>query len=167
MQNKGFARLLGVLLCVLVAAGCVSLGEVVKLAGRVQDAGYSGVSVHHQTSNGFDTISVSAFKPTETDDDGAAIFRLIWDTYPEEVDQAVVSVNGRPRAASKAELERAFGPRKIQPKESGTAATVALLVLVVLLACAVVVVVVVRVRRRRRRQLPPPPYPQGPYYYQP
>ncbi|MEJ2855095.1 MULTISPECIES: hypothetical protein [unclassified Saccharothrix] len=166
MKNHAFARLLGVLLSVLVAAGCVSLAELAKLAGRVEDAGYSGVSVHHQTTNGYDTISVSAFKPTETDD-GEAIFRLIWDTYPEEVDRAVVAVNGKPRSATAAEMEAAFGARKVQPEESSTAATVAWLAIVLILACAVVVVVVVRVRRRRRRQLPPPPYPQGPYYYQP
>lgn len=165
-------RLTVVLLCLVVAAGCASLAEVMNLRTRIQEAGYTEVSVNHNTTNGFDTVSINANKPS---DDGAAVARLVWDTYPAEVDRVAVTVNGTTRSATHAELEELFGPRKIQPASSGISvgAIVGWFFLALLLIGTLITVLIVRSRRRRRRMqlMPPPPYPgqpqPGPYYQQP
>ncbi len=62
-------RLWGVLLCVLVVAGCAALVELSKLVSRVEDNGYTRVSVKHGTTNGFDTMSVDAYNINQPTDD--------------------------------------------------------------------------------------------------
>ncbi|MGW4112621.1 hypothetical protein ACWEFJ_17265 [Actinosynnema sp. NPDC004786] len=164
MKPVNRARLLGMLLCVLMAAGCASLAELSNLGSRIQDKGYTGISVRHNTSNGFDTLAVAAYNIERRDDDGEAIFRLVWDTYPGEVDRVVVTVNDKTRSATAEELHEAYGPHEVQPAGgSGSGTVVAWLVLVgFLLVGGLVVVVVVR-RRRLRREPPMPPYPPGPH----
>ncbi|MEV0675224.1 hypothetical protein AB0I60_01745 [Actinosynnema sp. NPDC050436] len=163
MKHSARGRLLGVLLCVLVAAGCASLAALGDLRNRVQDDGYTSVSVEHNTRNGFDTPAVTAYRTDRQTDDGEAIFRLVRDTYPEEVDRVVVVVNDKVRSATAAELDRVFGPRKVQPSGSSGAGTViAVVVMVVLFIIGMTAAVVVR--RRRRRAQAQPPYPQP---YQP
>lgn len=166
MKLDNRARLLAVLLCVLVAAGCASLAELANLGSRIQAKGYTGISVRHNTSNGFDTLAVAAYHVDRRDDDGETIFRLVWDTYPEEVDRVVVTVNDKTRTATAEELHKAYGPREVQlDGGSGSGTVVAWILLVAFLAVGgLVIAVIVRRRRRRRREQAMPPYPPGPYY---
>ncbi|WNV84684.1 hypothetical protein [Umezawaea sp. Da 62-37] len=161
------ARLLGVLLCVLMAVGCASLKELATLASRIQNEGYLGVSVKHNTSNGFDTLAVTAYKTDGRADDGEAIFRLIWDTYAEDVDRVVVVVNDEPRSATRAELQKTYGPRKIQPTSGSGAGVFAWILIAFLLAGVLTTAVIVLRYRRRRRERPRPTYPSRPYYKEP
>jgi len=164
--SRTSAHVLAVLLCVLTAAGCATLKELSTLAGRVKQAGYIGVSVKHNTSNGFDTLAVTAYRTSEREDDGEAIFRLVWDTYPEDVDRVVVTVNDKPTSATKAELEKAFGPRKIHPADdsSGVGTVLGWIFVALLFGGAVTTAVIVRRRRRHRTR---PPYQPRPYYKEP
>jgi hypothetical protein len=163
------ARLLVVLLCVLTAVGCAVLEHLADLSFRIQNEGYTGTSVHHGTSNGFDTLTVTTHKATEQTDDGETIFRLIWDTYPEDVDRVVVTVNNRKTSATKAELLKTYGPRKIQPagNASGSGKVDALIFIAFLFACGATAAMIVRGRRRRRREQTRPPYQPRPYYKEP
>jgi hypothetical protein len=160
------ARLWGVLLCVLVAAGCASLAELSNLASRLEDKGYIGISVNHNTASGFDTLVVTAYNLDQRGDDGETIFRLVWDTYPEDVDRVVVTVNDKSRSATEDELREAYGPRKVQPAgESGSGDVVAWILLIAFLALGgLLTAVIVRRRRRRRFDQRMPPHPAGPYY---
>jgi hypothetical protein len=160
------ARLWAVLLCVLVAAGCASLAELSNLSSRIQDKGYTGIGVHHHISNGFDTLTVVAYNLDRRTDDGETIFRLVWDTYPEDVDRVVVTVNDETRSATEDELHKTYGPRKVQPTgDSGSGAVVAWVLLVTFVAVgALITAMIVRRRRRRRIEQTMPPYPPGPYY---
>jgi hypothetical protein len=162
------ARLLGVLLCVLTAVGCASFKELADLRSRVEKEGYIGISVHHHSASGFDTLSVTAFKTTaQTDEE--AIFRLVWDTYREDVDRVVVTVNDRRMSATKAELLEAYGPRAIQPADgaSGLGAVAAWILLAFLFVSGVTTVMIVRRRRRRRGEQTRSPYQPRPYYKEP
>jgi hypothetical protein len=104
-----------VLLFVLAAAGCVSYDEMETLGSRIEDAGYTEVGVSHGVSNfGFDTVDIRANKPSATDE-GEDIARLVWHTYPEEVDKVVVTLNGITGYATREEMLQAFGPRQLQP----------------------------------------------------
>lgn len=166
MKLSSRARLWGVLLCVLVAAGCASLAELSNLSSRIQDKGYTGISVRHQTSNGVDTLAVAAYNLDQKTDDGETIFRLVWDTYPEEVDRVVVTVNDQTRSATEEELRKAFGARNIQPVGDSGSSTAVVWVILIAFLILTTVITTVAVRRRRRRigqVLPMPPYPQGPY----
>ncbi|WP_367130244.1 hypothetical protein [Saccharothrix sp. HUAS TT1] len=182
MRRIADSRLLVVLLCCLVAAGCASLAELMSLSKRVEDAGYTAVSVNHNTTNGFDAVTISAENASEPDDDGLTIARLVWETYPDEVDQLVVAVNGESRSATNRELEQLFGARKIAPGSDGgsnVGAVVAVVLGVGLLGVIVLLIVLSRRGRRRRieesRQPPhpampypmtPPPHPMTPPPYQ-
>ncbi|WP_156077349.1 hypothetical protein [Saccharothrix sp. NRRL B-16314] len=170
MKRLADVRLLALLMVFLVAAGCASLTELANLQSRIQEEGYTETSVYHRTSNGVDTLTISA-STTAKDDDGERIARIVWDTYPDEVDQLVVTVNGKANSASHGQMEQAFGPRKINPQGSGGGsvggwvAGVGLLLL--LLLGGVIAVLVVRSRRRTRRIQLMHQQPQYPYYKQP
>ncbi|WP_158850265.1 hypothetical protein [Saccharothrix deserti] len=172
MKRVADGRLLAVLLCLLVAAGCGALTEVMNLSNRVKDAGYTNVQANHSTNNGFDTVTITASGGPEGSD-GEDIARLVWDTYPAEVDRLVLRLNGKDYSATNAELEKAFGPRKIQPDPDNAISGESILWWVIgiglfflLLVGALITVLVVVMRKRRRRmqmQMPPPP-PPYPYY---
>lgn len=169
MKLNARARLLVVLLCVLTAVGCASLKELTDLRSRIQKEGYIGVSVNHHTSSGFDTLSVTAYKTNEQTDDGDAIFRLIWDTYSEDVDRVVVTVNDRRTSATKTELHEAYGPRKIQPPgdASSSGAVNAWIFIIFLFVGGVTAALIARRRRRRRREQTRPPHQPQPFYKKP
>lgn len=113
--RRRLPRLLGVLLCLFAAAGCMSVAEMEKLEVRVVDAGYTDVGVGHTTEiGGYDTVTVTATDPSATGD-GIDIARLVWHTYPEEVDEVVVTLNGTSRFATREEMAQEFGPRGLQP----------------------------------------------------
>lgn len=172
MKRAAYRRLSAVLLCLLVVAGCGALTEVVNLSSRIKDAGYSDVQANHNVSNGFDTVSITA-RGGPADGDGEDIARLVWDTYPAEVDQLVLHLNGKEYAATNAELEKAFGPRKIRPDPdnaiSGTSILwwlvgIGLFLLLLVGGLITILVVVMRKRRRRQMAMQPPPPPPYPYY---
>ncbi|MEV1120240.1 hypothetical protein AB0I91_34760 [Actinosynnema sp. NPDC049800] len=93
MTNTTRARLAllpGALLCVL-AAGCVSGAAMDQLGSRVEESGYTQVGVGHAVSTfRYDTVQITAYNPSTTDDD-TDIARLVWHTYPEEVDEVLVT----------------------------------------------------------------------------
>ncbi|CCH32220.1 hypothetical protein ABZ816_34340 [Actinosynnema sp. NPDC047251] len=66
------------------AGRCVSLAALAGLASRIQDEGHLGVSVKHHTTSDSETLLVNAYRTDKEADDGEVIFRLVWDTYPEE-----------------------------------------------------------------------------------
>lgn len=160
-------RLVAVLLCLLVAAGCGALTEVMNLSKRINDLGYSNVSVNHNTTNGFDTVSITAAGGPEGGN-GEDIARMVWDTYPAEVDKVVLTLNGEEYSGTAAELEKAFGPRKIQPDPDNSFGKSALWwiigigVFVLLAIVGVIILVVVLIKKGRRRQSMPQ-HPYQPY----
>ncbi|WP_447003325.1 hypothetical protein ACRAKI_27095 [Saccharothrix isguenensis] len=161
-------RLSALLMTLLLAAGCVSLGELVNLQSRIQEDGYTRVSAHH-TTGGVDRLTVSA-TTTAADDDGERIARIVWDTYPAEVDELVVTVNGRTNSATYEQLEEAFGPRGTHPEGPGGSVgswVAGIGFLMLFLIGAVITVLVVRSRRRTRRLQLMHQQPQYPYYKQP
>lgn len=147
----------GVLLWVLAAAGCVSLAEMDRLGSRIEEAGYTEVGVGHSVSSfGYDTVRISASKPAPTDD-GAEIARLAWDTYADEVDEVVVTLNGTTRSATRDELLEAFGPRGLDPdpdESTGLADVLGWAVAVILIIVVLTKVLGFLGRRRRRRPGP-------------
>jgi hypothetical protein len=107
--------LLGVLLCVLAAAGCASRAARDQLGSRIEEAGYTEIGVGHSVSNfGYDTVLIRANKPSVADE-GAEIARLAWDTYAEELDEVEVTLNGTTRSATRDQMLEAFGPRQLDP----------------------------------------------------
>lgn len=118
MTNSTPARLAllpGALLCVLAAAGCVSGAAMDQLGSRVEESGYTQVGVGHAVGTfGYDTVQITAYHPSTTDD-GTDIARLVWHTYPEEVDEVVVTLNGMTGSATRDQMLEAFGPRRLDP----------------------------------------------------
>ncbi|MFE9747106.1 hypothetical protein ACFYOT_19565 [Saccharothrix saharensis] len=153
MSHTRLPRLLGVLLSVLAAAGCVSVAEMENLEARITDAGYTDVGVGHiANTNGFDTVTVRAINPSTTEE-GADIARLVWHTYPEEVDEVVVTLNGISRSATREEMLQAFGPRQLQPNpdEDTDLGDILVRVVVVVLILVVLIKVLSLLGRLRRR----------------
>jgi hypothetical protein len=163
-------RLLALLMTFLVAAGCASLADLADLQSRIQKDGYTNVSVHQRTSNGFGVLSISA-GTTEKDDDGESIARAAWETYPGEIDELVVTVNGKTNSATYEQLKQAFGARKIQPDATGGGSTggwvAGIGILLLLLIGGVIAVLVARSRLRTRRIQQMHQQPPYPYYKQP
>lgn len=165
-------RLAPLLLCIAVVGGCASLGDVMDLSKRVQDAGYRDVSVNHSSNNGFDSLSISASGKSGADPD--EIGRIVWDTYPEHIDELRLDLDGKPLVATEAQLRSAFGDRKVTEKPDDDEAAAKQIVMWVgigiavflLLVIGVIILIIVLVRRSKRRRMPPPP-PQYPPYYQP
>lgn len=147
------ARLLGVLLSVIAAAGCFSVAEMEKLESRIADAGYTDVGVGHIFDTyGYDTVTVRAINPSTTGE-GADIVRLVWHTYPEEVDEVVVTLNGISRSATRDEMLQAFGPRRLEPNpdEDTDLGDILVRVFVVILILVVLIKVLSFLGRLRRR----------------
>ncbi|MFI9008147.1 hypothetical protein ACIGNX_13060 [Actinosynnema sp. NPDC053489] len=118
MRNSTRARLpllLGALLCLLPTAGCVSGAAMDELGSRIEGAGYTRVWVGHSISAfGYDTVQITAYKTPATDD-GTEIARLVWHTYPEEVDEVVVTLNDAGGFITKDQMLEEFGPRQLDP----------------------------------------------------
>ncbi|ONI91566.1 hypothetical protein ALI22I_08050 [Saccharothrix sp. ALI-22-I] len=124
-----------------------------KLESRIEDAGYTEVGVGHiVNTNGFDTVDIMANKPSVTDE-GADIARLVWHTYPEEVDEVVVTLNGTTRYATREYMQEAFGPRQLQPNpdEDTDLGDILVWVVVVVLIIIVLIKVLSFLGRFRRR----------------
>jgi hypothetical protein len=117
----------------------------------------------NNTHNGYDTLAIALTSETAarpiTDADLLAVAKIVWDTYPEHVDELRIRLNGEPAAFKRASLEREFGPRKAG-MESGSDNSWWFIALGPLVCAAIVILIIVIVRRRRQRKPPAdPPYP--------
>ncbi|MFD4673691.1 hypothetical protein ACFWNN_28470 [Lentzea sp. NPDC058450] len=152
------------LLC-LTLAGCGVIGDVADLQARLTDAGFSGVSTNHSSTNGTDRVDVSAtaLDETKTPDD---IAEIVWDTYPRHVDQLSVSLNGTYGNYTEEELRATFGERAVTEKADDDADVgrtivtwlIVAAVVFVLFVIGMIVLIVFLVRRTRRRRMPPPQF---------
>ncbi|NUT91215.1 MAG: hypothetical protein HOY78_04220 [Saccharothrix sp.] len=151
MRPRTDRRLLTVLLlCLVVVSGCAVLTQDEDLSARITEAGYSDVQVVHSDFEGFDRVVVYASGGAEHDN-GEDIARLVWDTYPSEVDELTVERGRAHFSGSAAELEELFGPRKIKPDPNTVLKWTAGIAAFLLLLCGgLVVLVLVLVRRRVR-----------------
>ncbi|NUT94717.1 MAG: hypothetical protein HOY78_22120 [Saccharothrix sp.] len=149
-------RLLTVLLlCLLVASGCAELNRDEDLTSRITAAGYSEVKVMPSDPDYYDTPILSIYASGGPEGgDGEDLARLVWDTYPGEVDQVTVELGRVHYSATAGELEERFGPREVEYDPNvvlkwivGIGAFLLLLFLTVL--GLLIALVVVTVRRRR------------------
>uniref|UniRef100_UPI001302C9EB hypothetical protein n=1 Tax=Lentzea kentuckyensis TaxID=360086 RepID=UPI001302C9EB len=129
------------------------------------DAGYTGVATDHGSVNGTDRLEVRAAgsDPTHSTDE---IARLVWETYPQRLDQVSITLNESHEVYSEDDLRATFGERGVSEKAAGdvgrTIVTWLIVGAVVLLLClaGLTFLIVFLVRRSRHRALPsqyPPP----------
>jgi hypothetical protein len=160
-------RLSLLLLLCAALAGCGVISDLTDLQARLKDAGYTDVSTDHGSVNGADRMEVRAASsdPMHSTDQ---IAEIVWDSYPQHLDQLSISLNGTYEVYSEDDLRKAFGERKVTEKpddDAGTMQTVATWLIVgavvfLLFLAGMVILIVVLVRRSRRRQMPPPQYHQ-------
>jgi len=169
-------RRLGLLLLVcLVLAGCGALSDQTTVHTRLADAGYTGISTYHRTHNGTDRFEVTA-SSTDGTKTTEQLAEVVWDSYPQHVDQLSVTLNGTGEVYSAEELQQAFGDPQVTVKpddDADVGRTIVTWLIVgavvfLLLIAGVIILVVVLVRRSRRREQQPhqvyltnPPPPPG------
>lgn len=152
-----------VLLCATLA-GCAAIADLASLQTRVQDAGYRNVSLYHRSNNGTDLLEITA---SGSGPDQVA--EIVWDTYPEHIDQLSITLNGTQKVYSEAELREAFGERQVTEKpdddtdvmKSVITWLIVGAVVFLLFLVGMIVLIVVLVRRSRRRKQPHPGWPAG------
>lgn len=154
------------LLLVLCAAlvGCTAITDQANLQIRIEDAGFSRVTTFHRSINGTDILEVTASGTGKKPDEVAEI---VWDSYPEHVDQLLITLNGTQKTYTNEELRSAFGERQITERpddDADTARTIITWIIVaavvfVLFIVGLIVLIVVLVRRSNRRKQQPPQYP--------
>ena len=160
-------RRLALLLLLLCSAlvGCGVIGDLADLQARLTDAGYTGVNTNHMSTNGTDRLEVTARSndPAKTTDE---IAEIVWDSYPQHVDQVWVGLNETYETYSADDLRAAFGERQVTEKPDDDADVgrtivtwliVAAVVFLLFLA-GVIVLVVFLVRRSNRRKAQQQPY---------
>jgi hypothetical protein len=168
-----FGKFLTVALSALVLGACAALGDVMELANQLQNAGYQEVGVQHSNTNGYDVLLIEAVTttPVATDEDTERIATIVWQSYPQDVNELNVRLNGRSTlVATKAELEQQLGPRdpRLVSADEGQAIPVLLISLTFAVGIVIAIIIVARrVRRRRRRLAQDPPYPSVPRFDQP
>ena len=149
-----------VLLCATLV-GCAAIADLAGLQTRIQDAGYTNVSLYHRSNNGTDIVEITASGSSPD-----KIAEIVWDTYPEHVDQVAITLNGNQEVYSEAQLRDAFGDRAVTEKpdddtdvmKSIVTWLIVGVVVFLLLIVGVIILVVVLVRRSRRRKAQQPPY---------
>jgi hypothetical protein len=149
------------LLCVTLA-GCAAIADLAALQTRVQDAGYQNISLYHRSNNGTDLLEITA---SGSGPDRVA--EIVWDTYPEHVDQLSITLNGTQKVYSEAELREAFGERQVTEKpdddtdvmKSVITWLIVGAVVFLLFLVGMIVLIVVLVRRSRRRKAQHPGWP--------
>ncbi|PWK86384.1 hypothetical protein C8D88_105433 [Lentzea atacamensis] len=153
-----------VLLCATLV-GCAAIADLAALQTRVQDAGYQNVSLYHRSDNGTDLLEITA---SGSDPDQVA--EIVWDTYPEHVDQLSITLNGTQKVYSEAELREAFGERQVTVKPDDDTDVMKSLftwlivgaVVFLLFIIGLIILIVVLMRRSRRRKAQQQPYPGWP-----
>lgn len=140
---------------VLALAGCTSLANLGDLREELKAEGFDASGLNHNTTNGHDVLRVVA---TSDSGDADRIAEVVWTTYPAEIDELVVVLNGEePLDLSADELTEKFGER---PESLGAAAVksgpnVTAIVAAVVGALLVgVLVLVVWLRGRRPQRYP-------------
>ena len=149
-----------VLLCATLV-GCAAIADLANLQIKIEDAGYTNVSLYHRSNNGTDLLEITA-----SGSDPDQIAEIVWDTYPEHVDQVAITLGGTQQVYSEADLSEAFGERQVTVKpddetdvmKSIVTWLIVAAVVFLLLVIGVIILVVVLVRRSRRRKAQQPPY---------
>lgn len=152
-----------VLLCATLA-GCAAIADLAALQTRIESAGYQNVTLHHRSDNGTDLLQIRASGP-----DPDQVAEIVWNTYPEHVDEVSITLDGTATTYSEAELRDAFGERQVTEKPDDDTDVMKSVVkwLIIgavafaLLVVGLIILIVVLVRRSRRRG------PQHPPYYPP
>ena len=152
-----------VLLCAALV-GCGALDDVLSLRTRIQNDGYTNVSVFHQSHNGTDTLEITASAEDPAHDD-ERIGKIVWDTYPEHIDKLAITLNGSKNTYAEATLRDTFGERQVTEKPDDDAAAmksvitwlIVGVVVFLLLGIGVIILVVMLIRRSRRNSPPPSP----------
>lgn len=149
------------LLCATLV-GCGVISDLADLQTRLQDAGYSGISTDHTSTNGTDRLEVRATTQdaTKIPDDVA---RIVWDSYPRHVDQVSVALNDTYEVYSADELLKTFGERQVTEKPDDDADVGKTIVTWLIVAAAafllfligMIVLIVFLVRRSRHKRMPP------------
>ncbi|MFC3897608.1 hypothetical protein ACFOWZ_39545 [Lentzea rhizosphaerae] len=167
-------RVAPLLLLCLALAGCGLIGDLASLQARLTDAGYTNVSTDHSSINGTDRLEVTASSddPAKTVEQ---IAEIVWDSYPQHVDQVSIALNETYEVYTADALREAFGERLVAEKPDDDADVgrtivtwliVAAVVFLLFVAGLVVLIVflVRRSNRRRAQQQPyyPPPPPGWP-----
>lgn len=150
-----------VLLCAALT-GCSAIADLASLQTRIQDAGYTNVRLHHRSTNGTDSVEITA-----SGSDADQVAEIVWDTYPEHIDQLSITLDGVPRTYTEADLRDTFGERQVTEKpdddtdvmRSIVTWLIVAVVAFLLLAAGAIILIVVLVRRSRRLKAQQPPYP--------
>ncbi|MGW6931345.1 hypothetical protein ACWGE0_14895 [Lentzea sp. NPDC054927] len=160
-------RLALLLFLAATLAGCGVISDMADLQVRLKDAGYTSVSTDHGSVNGSDRLEVRAASsdPGHSTDQ---IAEIVWDSYPQHLDQVSVTLNGTYEVYSEDDLNKAFGDRQVTEKPDDDADTTRTIVTWLIVGAVVfllflvglIVLIVFLVRRSRRtktQQYPPPP----------
>lgn len=166
------AALVGMLMCVLALVGCTALAQLTALQSELAAAGYQGTDINHNTTNGHSTLTIDLVMPADipSDEDADRIAEIVWTTYPVEIDELVIAINGQVlMSASADELTERFGPRPVGQQDDGGGGSVVIIVVTLVVAVLLAGLVVLVWWRGRRPPLPvapPPGNPQMPNPYQ-
>lgn len=159
-------RLALLLLLCTALAGCGAVTDMTDLHSRLTDAGYTRVSTNHGSVNGTDRLEVraSASGPRHSTD---GIAEIVWDTYPQRLDQVSITLNETREVYKEEDLRAAFGERQVTESAEDVGRTIVTWLFVgavvfLLFLAGLIVLIVFLVRRSRRRTLPPQYPPQYP-----
>lgn len=165
----------GLLLCLLALAGCGGLVKVAELQVDLESAGYGTTTVHHDTMNGQDVLTIGLTTTGEwSDEDEDRVAELVWRNYPGEIDELWIMADGQfVVEVTGAELLDRYGERPADlftaGRDRATPVFPIVVVVVVGLLLAGLVVLVWWRGRRPPPFVPPPanlPMPH-PYQYRP
>jgi hypothetical protein len=165
------AVLAGLLMCVLALVGCSAIAQLTELQADLDAAGYGTTSIDHNTTNGHSTLVIEAMMPNDvpTEDDANEIAEIVWQRYPADFDELVISINGEVLVqASVADLTDQFGARPAEERTASNETDVTAIVAVLAVAVLFAGLMVLLWRRGRRPPPPvaPPAPPQMPNPYQ-
>lgn len=157
-------RLALLLILGLALAGCGAVTDMTDLQTRLKDTGYTGIATDQGTVNGVTRLEVRA-SSSDPAHSTKHIAELVWDSYPQHVDQISVVLNNSQEVYSEKALRTEFGERGVTEKAAedvGRTVVTWLLVAAVvflLFLAGLIFLIVFLVRRSRRRapRYPPPP----------
>jgi hypothetical protein len=157
------AALTGLLVCLLVLAGCATLADLGQLREDLDSAGYDATSINHNTTNGISVLSIDVSTVDEpTYGDAERIAEVAWTTYPGEIDRMEVSINGSfGFAEDYDDLLVHFGERPEGMAADDAGGSPLTLIVVVVGVAVVFAALMVLLWRRGRRPPPPVAAPPG------
>ncbi|MFI6099938.1 hypothetical protein ACIA8G_30685 [Lentzea sp. NPDC051213] len=158
-------RLALLLLLSATLVGCGVIADLGALQNRLKDVGYTDITSYHESINGTDRVRVTA-SSADPASSAEEIAEILWDTYPEHVDQVSITLNGVTEGYTEDDLRAAFGDRQVTEKPDGDSdvGTVIItwvivgVVVFLLFAGGLITLIVVLVRRSNRRRAQQPPY---------